>query len=176
MSSDRPPSHLPSLWFTAILAVLLGVPFAIKLLLTEPYPAVIMPSGSGRVDISDGCYTFTHYRAHGLLANGTREHIDLVELIQPAHQQYMYKVFNNHLGLNPDSRKHIQLRGTDWTVANYRQRGALEAQQAACRARLMATWEHRYTAILLEKVTVRGDIASRNWIEETLDESIHIEL
>ena len=176
MSLDPPQTKAPSLWFTIILAALLCIPFGTKLMLTEPYPAVIMPSGSGRIDIGDGHYTFVNYRVYGVLSDGEREAINFLELIKPAHEQYIYSIFGNQLGLNSNAMKEIKLRGTSWIIASYRQRGATEEQQEVCREYLNTAWKNRYAAVLLEKVTVRGDIKSRNWIEETVDESIRIEL
>ena len=167
----------PSLWFTAILAALLFMPFVIRLfLVVEIYPSVIMPSGAGKIDISDGHYPFVHYRAYGVLSNGEQEEIDMLELIKPVHRHYVYSIFNNQFGLNPDATKRMKLRGTEWVYFQYPQRGATLQQQAECKEMLKQGWSDRYAALLLQKVTVRVEMASKNWIEETIDENIRIEL
>ena len=145
-------------------------------MITEPYPAVIMPSGSGRMDLSDDSYTFHHYRAYGVLDNGDNEAIDLLKLIEPAHRQYLYAIFTNQLGLHTHSTKEIKIRGTKWCIVNYQQRGATKEHQDAYRAQLNALWNNRYTGILLQKVSIEGDINTRTWRKETIDESIRIEL
>ncbi|MGB0258791.1 MAG: hypothetical protein ACPGES_09070 [Coraliomargarita sp.] len=166
----------PSLTFTGIFAALLFIPFAIKLVLTEPYPAVIMPSGSGRMDISQGTYTFTHYRAYGISLTGSREPLNIMDLIKPAHDQYLYVIFNNGFGLIDDSKKTLQLRGTDWTIASYPQAGATPTNQAQYRSALNSTLGKRFEKLLLERVIVLGDLNTRNWLQETIDESTLIEL
>lgn len=176
MSTTAPRRQAPSIWFTCVLGALLCIPFGIKLMIAEPYPAVIMPSGSGSIDLSDDTYTFTHYRAYGIKASGEQEAIDLVGLIQPAHQQYLYSIFKNKLGLRSNPEKAIKLRGTDWTLASYTQPGATSEHQAEYRSELKSQLGNQYKGLLLQKVTVLGDIKTRNWIEENTDESTLIEL
>ena len=176
MSTKSSAHPAPSLWFTGVLGALLCIPFAIKLMIAEPYPAVIMPSGSGRIDISQGTYQFNNYRAYGITESGAQEPLDLMKLIQPAHSQYLYGIFEHHFGLKSDPRKTIKLRGTDWTIASYRLPGATPEHQIEWRTELKARLGHRFEQLLLEQVSVVGDLKTRNWIQETHDESILIEL
>lgn len=173
-----PATHqsIPSYRFTGILAAALCIPFAVTLLITEPYPAVIMPSGSGKLDLSDGTYQFVHYRAYGIDATGAKEPLDLLELTQAAHPQYLYVIFSNHFGLNRNSQKELKLRGTDLQIARYRQPGATSAHQAVYREQLHSRFNQQYTALQLEKVSVTGDIETRTWITEETDELIIIQL
>lgn len=159
-----------------MLAALLFGPFAIKLMVTEPYPAVIMPSGSGRIEIGDNTFTFRHYRAYGITQAGAKEALDLVDFIQPAHPQYLYEVFRNQFGLKNGSTKTIKIRGTNLTVASYPQRGATVRNQTKYRSSLNAHFDNRYEHLLLEQVTVVGELKTRRWIKESIDEINLIEL
>jgi hypothetical protein len=43
----------PNLVYTILLSVLLFVPFAVRFGFTEPYPAVLLPSGAGTIKVGD---------------------------------------------------------------------------------------------------------------------------
>lgn len=176
MSTPPVKYPAPSLRFTCMLAALLFIPFGIKLMILEPYPAVIMPSGSGRIDISEGTYRFTYYRAYGITSSNAREALNVIDLIQPAHDQYLYTIFKNDFGIGNDSQKTIQLRGTNWAIASYQQAGATPQHKADYRSALNTQLSNRFEQLLLEQVTVLGDIKTRNWIQEDTDESTLIEL
>jgi|GEM_PF-1597047 len=176
MDTHKSANTHPSIIFSIFLLILLLFPFCLKLLLTEPYPAVIFPSGAGTVDLSDQSYNFTEYRVYGISDQGPQQRIDILKLITPAHPQYLYQIFGNAFGLSADPTKELKLRGTDWTLLSYRQRGATDTQRAECKSWLNARLEQRYQSLILQKIIVTGDLKTRSRTNEQIDDTIEITL
>jgi len=145
-------------------------------MIIEPYPSVIMPSGSGSIDISQNDYTFYNYRAYGIKADGSEHKIDLLELIRPAHKQYLYTIFEKEFGLSEDAEKEIKLRGTDWVIARYMRAGASSENRQIFKEQVRKQLGRDYNALVLKKVSVRGDLKTKKWLDEATHEQTQISL
>lgn len=145
-------------------------------MIAEPYPAVIMPSGSGSMDIQNNQYQFTHYRIFGETPQGEFEPIDPLQLIGKAHRQYLYAIFKNGYGLKTESTRQLKLRGTDWVLYSYQQKGNSVENQQSYKRELADKLQHKYQTLHLQQLTVTGDLKTNQWIEEVVDESIAINL
>jgi hypothetical protein len=87
----------PSVSFTILLAAALLVPFVVRLVATEPYPAILLPNGAGKI-FFDGADA--HFERVTLCAQGVRgcAPLDPRRLLMPIPGHYLFAIARNDFG------------------------------------------------------------------------------
>lgn len=95
---------------TVILAVFLLVPALIRSLSTEPFPAVLLPAGSGQLSVEDGIVTFSHSSlwAHDIAGNAHK--LDAESFLDPVPVHFLGPLTSFEFGLTPERRTVLYLR------------------------------------------------------------------
>lgn len=102
MSSDaRLAAPLFSVRFSLVLALCLLVPEVLRALSgsLEPYPAVLLPAGAGKVRLPGGRATLKHVLIEGERAGGWQE-LDRAALLAPLPVHYFGEVVRGELGFH----------------------------------------------------------------------------
>ena len=95
-------NQYPNCSLTLLLTFILLPPFALTTLKPhlEPYPAIILPSGAGKIDVGSKDISFTRIDLWGKREkDNTWTRIDLETFWPPIPQQYFYPIVRNSLGL-----------------------------------------------------------------------------
>jgi hypothetical protein len=97
---------------TLTLAVCFVVPFGLRLLAPrlEPYPAVLLPSGAGKIHVGDGRVEFTSNQVWALSPDRRWQRVDCRELLRPIPVQYLGMLVNNKFGLRDDVQAPVTLK------------------------------------------------------------------
>ena len=77
-----------SLRSTIGLLLLLFIPFVLRKLNIEPYPAVLLPEGASIVNTANNLTSFTYQEVYGLKNKKDWQRVDVVMLMQPIPIQY----------------------------------------------------------------------------------------
>lgn len=95
----------PNLLYTTLLSASLLVPFAIRLRFTEPYPAVLLPSGPGTFNATGDQFDCDRAVIYGRVA-GRDAWIDLSpsQFLHPIPVQYFPPLAQRYFGLSPSER------------------------------------------------------------------------
>jgi hypothetical protein len=104
---DRRP--LFAVGTTVILVLLLAVPFALRTLSSsaEPFPALILPAGPGKVPVSQGAAGFSVRTIVGRRPDGSEARLDPVTFLAPIPVHYLYALADGQFGQAPDGDKTI---------------------------------------------------------------------
>ncbi|MDJ0742560.1 MAG: hypothetical protein QNJ32_04255 [Xenococcaceae cyanobacterium MO_167.B27] len=103
-------NQYPNCWLTLLLAFILLPPFALKTLSErlEPYPAIILPSGAGKIDVSVREVSFNRTSLWGKHEkNNTWTRISLETFWPPIPRQYFQPIVRNSLSLKLENQKII---------------------------------------------------------------------
>jgi hypothetical protein len=105
-------SPLFPLRVTLALALCLVSPFALRLLAhrLEPYPAVLLPSGAGKIRVGDGRVEFTSNQVWALSPDRRWQRVDCGELLRPIPVQYLGGLVKNEFGLRDDVQASVTLK------------------------------------------------------------------
>lgn len=100
----------PNLLYTILLAIILVVPFLIRAGPTEPYPAVLLPSGAGKVNSTGQQIDSDRTAIYAKLA-GHDAWIRLSpgELLHPVPVQYFPTLAQRYFGLVPTPHQILKL-------------------------------------------------------------------
>lgn len=90
-------NNLPSFLFTAILALILLVPYLSRVLYIEPFPAVIMPVGHGKIKKSDNKISNLEYEIT-IFSEGDSISTSIDQLFPKIPEQYYIPILHNNLG------------------------------------------------------------------------------
>lgn len=92
---------LYSLHFTVLLLLVLFIPFTLRTLSTqlEPYPAILMPSGAGKVRVDNEIITYRVTKFYGQNADSEWLEITASQLIDPIPVQYVSQLLAIDFGL-----------------------------------------------------------------------------
>lgn len=129
------PWHLKyrhSLGF-AILCALLGIPFLLRTIAPtlEPYPAIILPAGAGKVSRSEGIFTFNRFEAIGIdAATGKEKQLNPSTLLRPIPVQYFHVIFDNNFGLGASPTRRIRFKYLRFPTINLKRRAANEVERS----------------------------------------------
>lgn len=94
----RKKSRIPNHVFSIFLFLLLFIPYVIKLKISEPFPAIIMPSGHGKIHLQDTI--FKNYESEIKAIKDKKEiKITTSELFSNIPPHYHYRIINNNLGI-----------------------------------------------------------------------------
>ena len=105
-------NQYPNLSLTLLLAFILLPPFALKTLKPrlEPYPAIILPSGGGKVDVGARDVSFRRTSFWGKHEkNNTWTKIDLETFWPPLPLQHFGLIVRNSLDLKSEEERIIKL-------------------------------------------------------------------
>ena len=110
-----------------LLSTILVIPYMIKLIVRlEPYPAIILPSGAGKVERKDDSFQFTRTNIYGLgLVSGEWERRDPKSFLNPIHVHFLSAIIKNDFGLNPDLEYTVSSRGNLIPSFTYNNRDCL---------------------------------------------------
>lgn len=101
----------PTIIFTIFLLAALLVPFLSKLHFSEPYPAIILPSGAGQLKKSDGVVHFSYITCEGINSKGNTVSLSLEEIFSPAPPHFISAIISNNLGFpGPSTNPNVQSR------------------------------------------------------------------
>ncbi|KAA3436074.1 hypothetical protein [Rufibacter hautae] len=95
-----------SLRFTLALLALLLIPYFLRSkygIALEPYPAVMLPSGSGKVDVAPGRTKVKFTSLYALNAQGTWSKVDNTHLLYPIPIQYLNPILAKEFGLKENA-------------------------------------------------------------------------
>jgi hypothetical protein len=100
----------PNVLYTSLLATILVVPFLIRAGPTEPYPAVLLPSGAGRVNASgeqiDSDRTAIYAKSAG---HDAWIRLSPEEFLHPVPVQYFRTLAQRYFGLVPVPHQILKL-------------------------------------------------------------------
>lgn len=101
--------------FTIFLLAALFLPFSMKTAHSklEPYPAIILPSGAGKLNLQEGVIKVNNLAIYGYDFQGKLQKIDAKKLLDPIPNQYLYAVVDNEFGLSTKITDEVLLRGLD---------------------------------------------------------------
>jgi hypothetical protein len=118
MTGDQRSRPLFAAGTTAIVAGLLVVPFALRTLSSavEPYPAVLLPAGPGKVPVSNGTAGFSVRSLLGHRPDGSEAPLDPVTFLAPIPVQYLYALADSEFGQRTKRDGTITLRGLHVTI------------------------------------------------------------
>ena len=133
MTGDQRSRPLFAVGTTAIVAVLLLVPFALRTLSSavEPYPAVLLPAGPGKVPVSSGTASYSVRSLLGHKPDGSEAPLDPVRFLAPIPVQYLYALADGEFGQRTERDGTISLRGLHLTVDAARPRPTPSSRTAA---------------------------------------------
>jgi len=94
----RPPSIL----FSILLSCILVIPFLCKLFFIEPFPAIIMPSGHGKIHINENIITQFKYQCL-VYENEDSTEIELQTLFSGIPYHYFPNIIKNNIGFSKNS-------------------------------------------------------------------------
>ncbi|MGK7951084.1 MAG: hypothetical protein AB4368_20435 [Xenococcaceae cyanobacterium] len=122
-----------SVKFTVILTAALFVPFVMTTanLKLEPYPAIILPSGAGKLDLKEGVINVYNLSIYGYDIQGKLQKIDQTGFLNPIPNHYLYAVFDNEFGLSTKTKDEIVLRGLNKKIEIKRKSTTPEEQKKA---------------------------------------------
>ena len=105
----------PNLSLTLLLVFILLPPFVLNTLyggLLEPYPAIILPSGSPKADVGLREISFNRTSIWGKQKkDNTWTRVDLETFLAPIPVHYLYAITKNSLGLKSAEGRVIKLEG-----------------------------------------------------------------
>ena len=92
-----------------ILMIFLLVPFLLRIITPslEVYPSIVLPSGAGKVKLTDGDLTYHTTEIYGKKMTGELVRLDVREFLKPIPVQYLHAIVEGEFGLEPDYRKRI---------------------------------------------------------------------
>lgn len=104
-------NQYPNLWLTSLLALTLIPPFALKFRYPdlEPYPAIILPSGAGKVNVTAKEISFIRDSFWGKRENDTWTRIDKKAFFEPIPVRYLHPLARDSFGLNSAAGKNVIL-------------------------------------------------------------------
>ena len=120
----------PSIFFTISLLIILIVPFALRLLITEPYPAILFPSGHYKLDVSNDQVTITEFDCL-VYSDSSKFLISINELLSDLPAQVRVPLINRKLGffdLNDSSSipKGLKRKLMPWKAQSLAKQAALK--------------------------------------------------
>lgn len=162
---------VPSPRFTALLLTALLVPFAVKLFAVEPYPAVILPSGAGKLRIVDGCFQHNRRAVFAECRDGSLEPVPPATWLDWTHAQHIGALFHQGFGLDTARRRVIGFHGTTAVLAAYERAGNTPENVAACREWIGERLGDDVVALVLRRSKVTRRLESKEYVkEEVVDE------
>ena len=122
-----------SLKFTIFLSAALFLPFFIKLVnpKLELYPAIILPSGAGKIDLKEKSIEVQNLSIYGYNTQGKLQKIDVVNFLAPIPRQYLYGIAETEFGLSTQTVDEIKIRGLEKRIEVKRRLISLEKQKLA---------------------------------------------
>lgn len=118
------------LWPTVLLAILLVVPFAVRMTTgVEPYPAAILPEGGSALKVNDGVTTYDVTIVLGRDTAGDLVRVDAIEFADPMWVHYLRYLARNGFGLTDLDDIEIAIRGTDRTFEIPRHRPSADQRE-----------------------------------------------
>lgn len=129
-----------------------------RLYITEPYPAVLFPSGHGKINISNDTVSFERNLLFGT-KDGSREVLEWNQMFGPIRTQYYAFVWMKDLGFSPEW---IVEDEVDTKLMPWKQRASHDLPE-------LKDWynhqlENEYDSIVFEKINVSVSMKSK---EET---------
>lgn len=141
-------NRYPNTWLTLLLSCLLIPPFIIKTLYPslEPYPAVILPSGSNTINIEDSKVSFskTSVWAKQNSRAKTWTEIDSRKFIEPIPGYYLQHIALNSFGFESKAKKTGSIL------------------------------KRKHDSILSSKITSDEIAATKNWFKQKLNKSGYV--
>lgn len=121
----------------AVLAVALGVPFALKFFCRalEPYPAVIFPSGAKLLHRDAGALRFSETRLYGPRPDGRWKRLNVETFLAPLPEQYFKPIVDNRFGLDRDLSIVAEFKRDILPAFEYRNAEALTPENIAATRR-----------------------------------------
>ena len=135
-------------YFSLVLAAILFFPWIVRLSITEPYPAILFPSGHGKVIIANDSISFDKFELYGI-KNGAKEPMDWEQFLGPIKPQYYSMVWMKELGFSSDW---IQEDGEDTRIMPWKKRA--EGDVENLKAWYTSQMEERCDSILFEKLKI----------------------
>lgn len=94
-----------------LVLVLLIVPFVLRIVSPglEVYPSIVLPSGAGKVRITEGLLTYMTTEIYAkTVRSGNLVRLDVAEFLRPIPVQYFHNVVECGFGLDSSYRKEIK--------------------------------------------------------------------
>lgn len=120
-----------------LIAIALLVPFGLRELSRslEPYPAILQPSGAGKISTKDTRLRFYETELVAVRSDGSEQRLDPNEFMDKIPTQYWTHIARAHFGLGPAKTQDISLG--IWTLT------ATTLKSASAQERVEAlTWIH----------------------------------
>lgn len=97
--------------FTVLLSFILFVPFILKILNSElePYPAIILPSGAGKININSKFIEVNNLSIYGY-KQGKLQRLDPESFLKPIPSQYIHSIAKNEFGLYKKQQENLHLK------------------------------------------------------------------
>jgi len=131
MPEEKP---LFSVRFTLILAALLIGPLLVRhYTSSEPWPAVLLPSGGGLIRKYDGIALFEVVEVKAVDRSGKELRIDPQDLIDPIPPQYFRALSENRFGYDLTALRKVQTRSGKWVLYFPRKIPSLAERKEASR-------------------------------------------
>jgi hypothetical protein len=167
------------LWPTVLLAVLLVVPFGVRLATgVEPYPAAILPEGGSTLHLANGITTYDATIVLGRNASGELVRVDAIEFVDPMWVHYLRYLARNEFGLNDLGDIEIGIRGTDTTFRIPRHRATADQRdevRAWLRERLREQGLDDQT-IVVQRIERDADLDTGDVVATRVKSEIEIDL
>ena len=155
-----------------LLLVLLGTPYAIfKIARLEPYPAILLPAGAGKILKKGNSFQFARTGIYGIdLVSGEWQRLDPASFLDPIPAHFLNAIIVNEFGLNPDLEFTVRFRGNLLPSFSYDNRSRLSEKnindtKSWLRTRL-SNHGSRDEMLLVRKVLISVNLKTRE-ISET---------
>lgn len=103
-------NRYPNLSLTLLISLVLFIPFILAKKVSEPYPAIILPSGATEADVGARHISFNKTSVWGKhRKDNTWVQIDVATFLAPIPVQYFPAIAKNSFGLNSAEGKTIYL-------------------------------------------------------------------
>ena len=151
----------PNVLYTALLSAFLVIPFTLRCFapILEPYPAVLLPSGAGRIKAAEDQMDFVKTAIYGRVAGReTWTRLSPSKFLNPVPLEFFPPLAERYFGLSPVGPKASSTRVGPLLAINPRKVGDVEVRNVEqwFRGRLKGSGcEDNVLRITQEVVTVR---------------------
>ncbi|MGC1527685.1 MAG: hypothetical protein WA783_16700 [Phormidesmis sp.] len=101
----------------------------------EPYPAVLQPTGSGKIFTTDNILTFTETQLIAIQVDGSEHRVDTRAFVSRIPHRYWQPIADMNFGLGPAATQSVSLDAQEIAVAEVEE-SSLEERRA------MLNWIH----------------------------------
>ena len=166
----------------ACLSIALLLPFAMREVELEPYPAVLFPVGARKIDLEEQILRSAKLELFSLDAGGREHRLPPVQFLHPIPTQYMSSLASPSKKFGLDIEKNVQQkRSGSWQfTANLSRSSTIQEKREVIRwltARLHAVGRPLDRTIVVRNTVIRIDTASGDEIDSeiTFQYAIHLD-